>query len=135
MICTSAIFSLSAILRLGHWLQAAVLLNQLTDFIPQLLMVHTQKKTHTQRDCLVKAFISSLFQLQKHVFSEYHYLPKLHQHYIEYSCPYRDKPTCHCSRSQVPFQHFIDWAVEKEGDGLLRKEMLKSAGQFLPLFS
>lgn len=100
---------LSAALRFGRWLKAAVLLNQLIDFIPQLLMVDTHR-WNTLKETLVKAFISSLFQLQKHLSSEYHYLPKLHQHFIEYTCPYCKKPTCHGSRSKVPFQHLIDWA-------------------------
>lgn len=104
---------LSAALRFGRWLKAAVLLNQLIDFIPQLLMVDTHR-WNTLKETLVKAFISSLFQLQKHLLSEYHYLPKLHQHFIEYTCPYCKKPTCHGSRSKVPFQHLIDWAVERE---------------------
>lgn len=100
---------LSAALRFGRWLKAAVLLNQLIDFIPQLLMVDTHR-WNTLKETLVKAFISSLFQLQKHLLCEYHYLPKLHQHFIEYTCPYCKKPTCHGSRSKVPFQHLIDWA-------------------------
>lgn len=101
---------LSAALRFGHWLKAAVLLNQLIDFIPQLLMVDTHKR-NILKETLVKAFISSLFQLQNHFSSlNNHYLPKLHQHFIEYTCPYCEKPTCHGSRSKVPFQHVIDWA-------------------------
>lgn len=74
---------------------------------------HTQTE-HTQSDSCQSLHQQFVPASETFLFSEYHYLPKLHQHFIEYTCPYCEKPTCHGSRSKVPFQHVIDWAVEKK---------------------